>query len=335
MYIGSFGGVVFWAEHLRMLLKARSQDGQEPCRLITVATTHAGSAAAELLVRGDYVIAYPSSIIHFHGVRQISLEVTSEKAADLRVALREQNQRSASEHAVSAGDRFIFRYCCSRGGFPAIRETLQEPDKSDHECMVYDLQCSLSASGRKVLNLALSRQERYRKLMGFVLAKMQASQNPSAEGEAELLKQMIDFTLQEHAQDSNWSFEKDSLSQLSQDFMLVAEYYDHITAMLQTLDRWSAFIFRTEERTESQKLETVLDAWSFFAALCHVLREEENLLTAQDALLFGLIDEVIGEPGLTQRAVMEEYEKINRKKPRSRVAPPPRPAAPAAEPDIT
>jgi hypothetical protein len=43
------------------------------------------------------------------------------------------------------------------------------------------------------------------------------------------------------------------------------------------------------------KLRPVIQPiWLFFVALCHILQERDNVLTAADAYWLGLIDEVIG-----------------------------------------
>ena len=61
-YIDSRGGSTLAADHLFALLKTPTQDGN-----VTVATTRAASAAADILALGDYAIAYPHAVVHFHG----------------------------------------------------------------------------------------------------------------------------------------------------------------------------------------------------------------------------------------------------------------------------
>jgi ATP-dependent protease ClpP protease subunit len=58
LYIDSLGGTIHCAEVIRRLITASNQDGDH-CRLVTVVTGSAGSAAADLLALGDYAIAYP------------------------------------------------------------------------------------------------------------------------------------------------------------------------------------------------------------------------------------------------------------------------------------
>ncbi len=67
-YIDSLGGSSSLAETIRRLIKAPNPDGGV-CRVITVVTGTAASAAADLLALGDYSIAYPHSRILYHGSR--------------------------------------------------------------------------------------------------------------------------------------------------------------------------------------------------------------------------------------------------------------------------
>jgi len=69
LYIDSRGGTIHCAEVIRRLITAPNQDGAH-CRLITVVTGLAASAAADLLALGDYAIAYPHAHILYHGSRQ-------------------------------------------------------------------------------------------------------------------------------------------------------------------------------------------------------------------------------------------------------------------------
>src|SRR5262245_46284729 len=69
VYIDSRGGSTESAEVLLRLLRARNQDNADSCRLITVVTSLAASAAADFLSSGDYALAYPGSTVLYHGTR--------------------------------------------------------------------------------------------------------------------------------------------------------------------------------------------------------------------------------------------------------------------------
>lgn len=64
VYIDSPGGSTLTASVLDRLLRASNQDFARPCRIITVVTSTAASAAADLLSSGDYAIAYQGSTVY-------------------------------------------------------------------------------------------------------------------------------------------------------------------------------------------------------------------------------------------------------------------------------
>ena len=72
VYIDSPGGDTECAKLLLDALRASDQDQSEPCRLITVALGEASSAASDMLMAGDYALAYPYSRILCHGTRIIT-----------------------------------------------------------------------------------------------------------------------------------------------------------------------------------------------------------------------------------------------------------------------
>src|SRR5579859_5705942 len=85
-YIDSIGGSTVHARLLMDLLKAPTQYGNR-CKIVTVATGLAASAAADLLVFGTYAIAYPHAKVWFHGTRRRPGEVTTELAASIAQSL--------------------------------------------------------------------------------------------------------------------------------------------------------------------------------------------------------------------------------------------------------
>jgi ATP-dependent protease ClpP protease subunit len=111
VYINSWGGNVDAADFIHGLLTSFNQQG-ERCHIITVATGYAASAAADLLVLGDYAIAYPNAEIYYHGSR-ISAEltaVTAERATRLANDMRNLNEKSASDVASSVIRRYLRMY---------------------------------------------------------------------------------------------------------------------------------------------------------------------------------------------------------------------------------
>lgn len=75
VYIDSNGGDPTLMERLLKLLLAAGQDSSERCNVITVVTSQAASAAADLLSSGDYAIAYPGASLLYHGLRFTNLNL--------------------------------------------------------------------------------------------------------------------------------------------------------------------------------------------------------------------------------------------------------------------
>lgn len=123
VFIDSPGGRVDLKETLLQLLKASNQDFADPCHLITVVTSRAASAAADLLSSGDYAIAYPESTVLYHGVRMPGERaLTAEITSFLAEMLRLRNDRYAMDLARTIEFRFMYRFVTSRGQFQAIRQ---------------------------------------------------------------------------------------------------------------------------------------------------------------------------------------------------------------------
>lgn len=115
VYIDSPGGHVSSMETILRLLKLSDQDSSGPCHIITAVTTRAASAAVDLLSSGDYAIAFPTSSILYHGLRQQETNpLTVETTSMLTNVLRFSNDIYAMSLAQKIEDRFSFRYRCCR-----------------------------------------------------------------------------------------------------------------------------------------------------------------------------------------------------------------------------
>ena len=201
VYIDSPGGSTLHAEVLLRLLLATNQDGAEPCRLITVATSRASSAAADLLCSGAYAIAYPGSSVFFHGVRTSPDDpITVESAAAITESLRASNERYAMELAGRSYPRLVFQYVFFRARFEAFRQRAGNEDLSDLECFLGLVSERLSPKALKLVENAKKRNDRYEELVDRVFAKAGrlkrfSSPKRRAESEAALLQGIIDFEL--------------------------------------------------------------------------------------------------------------------------------------------
>ena len=151
IYINSPGGSVRGLEIIWGCLKAADAD-EKVARIITVAIGDAGSAAANLLGLGDYAIAYPYSVIHFHGVRRTEVEVTKEDAQWLADYLASRNRQIALALADMMLPRMVHRYSRVQDGFGAIRKENPSQEISDLQCFLTAIASRVSTQANKILN---------------------------------------------------------------------------------------------------------------------------------------------------------------------------------------
>jgi ATP-dependent protease ClpP protease subunit len=323
VYIDSPGGSISNAESLWRLLTASNQDLASPCHIITVATSKAASAAADLLSSGDYAIAFPQSTILYHGVRTFrDVPLTVETTSLIASLLRTTNETYAMELMRKIEFRFMFRFLLSKSQFDKIREKNPTKQMTDTECFQSIISDSLSERAKKLLEMARTRQGRYDALLD--IAKKSPKDKSIAKTEARRIKAMVAFEVSLNKKDPNWTFQGGGLTRLNDDFFLLNEHLassesDRFDKLCTT---WGKLALSRSEREEIdktpeeskdekliQKVRPLLEPlWSFFVALCHVLQEGENELTATDAFWLGLIDEVMGVKELSGFREIMEYE---------------------------
>jgi ATP-dependent protease ClpP protease subunit len=169
VYIDSRGGSVASAEAILRLLQSTNQEGAPACRLITVVTARAASAAADLLSSGDYAIAYPDSSILYHGVRtSMSDPLTVELASIITETLKLSNDRYAMTLARKSEVRFMFRYFVLRPQFEAYRTKVENANLSDLKCFLGLVGEKISPKATKIVGQATQRYERYNALLDYV-----------------------------------------------------------------------------------------------------------------------------------------------------------------------
>ena len=329
VYIDSPGGSTNSLALIRQLLSTSNQDLDPPCRIITVATNLAASAAADLLSFGDYALALPHARIFYHGVRDLSgLPITVEYGSAITESLKLSNDQSAIALARKTEWRFMFRFVTMKtANFDEVRKATSKPGMSDLDCFIWLISQNLSKSAQKLVSRARARDQRYGLLLSQLIAvfnkKPTKFRKRLAEGEGEIIKKIVEFELSIHKKDDSWSFSSGGLSRLNDDFFLLNQYLNIVQdeQFTNICKRWGPFALSIQDLAEingipdenartSAQVEKVRPqfqpVWSFFMALCHALQEtEDNDLTASDAYWLGLIDEVIGVDMRSLRVLVE------------------------------
>lgn len=321
VYIDSRGGDLGSSQAIWKLLTASTQDYQVPCHIITVATTRAASAAADLLSSGDYAIVHPHCTLLYHGSRTFrDLPLTAELASIMSNLLRMTNDVYATRLVVQMETRLMFRFLFSKSKFENVRKKSRE-QMTDAECFLAVISENLSDGARKLFQTALERKGRYESLLA--VAKKARKYKRAARTEAARIKAFVDFEYATNKKNKNWTFQAHGLNRLNEDFFLLTEHLSNSDddRIAKLCSQWGIFAVTPEEKAEIdaapeeerterliKKVRPTLEPmWSFFVALCHALQEGENELAATDAYWLGLVDEVLGEVNLPCMRVLSEY----------------------------
>lgn len=331
VYIDSPGGSTMLAGVLERLLRASNQDFAPPCRLITVVTAAASSAAADLLSAGDYAIAYQDSTVHYHGVRTAPASpMTREVAAELSQYLRVRNDSYALALARKSIGRIIFLHQILKGDAAALRQTPAGAKLSELDGFLTVLSGKLGPLAAQLVQQARKKNAQHDLLMAQLertAFRSSAFRNAkrTADREAVLIKALVDFERKTNPAES-WTFRRDGLSRIADDFLLLIEFIQRRSDddLNQICDRWSDFVLSDEQKAdfltipEAKRQEWKLDKlrpylqplWFFCVSLCQALQEGENELTAEDAYWLGLVDEVNGARHLPSMRVLVEFRTV-------------------------
>lgn len=330
LFIDSLGGNIVFARTLRSLLRSSDQDQSEPCRLITVATGIAGSAAADLLMAGNYSLAHPHALILCHGVRQQGgpEAITHEKAIDLAKDLADSNEQFAIQLADNCIFRFIFRVAYLSSEFPESRQRRGDPSLPHTECFIEALKGRIPANLIELLEKSLKHSVDNDNLDVFVansLRDKEFSTLPAVQREVLLLKSILDYEFQQHSTEVHWSFFEHGIQRIQDKLeLLVNKYDEHHSEMISLLcDRWGDgeyFLPPEHEKgisdvPEPERSERIREAiknvlstlWFFFVSTCRSLQKKDYWMTAETAYWLGLIDEVIGRSDLPCPRAFIEY----------------------------
>jgi ATP-dependent protease ClpP protease subunit len=328
VYIDSPGGNVGNMEAILHLLRLADQDASPACHLITVVTTSAASAAADLLSSGDYALAFPNSSVLYHGLRrQEDGALTMERTSMLANVLRRSNDIYAMQLARKIEDRFSFRFVSCMSEFNDVRAQHPGTNMSDVDCFIEVLEGKLSFQAKEVWQKVRNRHGRYEDLFSNVFRNSRRKPGPVASFarlEGDVIKGLVDFEVKRNKRDPNWQFRGAGLSQLADDFFLFNEYLSSYNdeRLMNWCTSFGKYILPADDIAEIdaisdadeqnkkilEKVRPLLQPlWSFFVALCHALQEGENELTAHDAYWLGLIDEVVGDSNIMSVRSMAEY----------------------------
>lgn len=325
VYIDSLGGSTLSTDTLLGLLKTPDQDAQV-CRIITVATGMAASAAADLLARGDYAIAYPHAQIHHHGVRSTPGQlVTTEYATSLASLLKARNESFALDLAERSLPRFFFRYFNVKSEFAQVRALAGDPNLADVECMARVMSWRLPRHG-DLPEEALRKHHRLNALTEFYSKRLATTKKKfkrPADQEAFLLNCLVEYELKQNKNEA-WRFSAGGLSEMQEDFTLLSDYESgqHMQNLETQVKRWGWSVLTDEQNQVFSRLsgadaekwllanthEHFRTLWHFLVSICRALQEGEHRLSAVEAYWFGLIDEVVGSslPNLRRLFEVEE-----------------------------
>jgi ATP-dependent protease ClpP protease subunit len=307
-YIDSNGGLIGSAEVLRNLIKSQNPDGGR-CKLITVVTGSAKSAAADLLALGDYAIAYDHTEVLYHGSRDSLKEaLTSEMASRLARNLEQTNEFFAVRLARCAFARFVLRITQFKDEFQRYR---LDPALS---ILVTALRKELHSANTILLREAMRKQKLIGELSLSVGKHMKrfkgAGGNLSpAQFEAEIFKGVLNSKLKLHKKDG-WLPSETGMQEVTNDFQLLHDFhFGSQTRALATLERTYGELVLTDEeklqysamtgtkqekdawlcRTSEPRIQPI---WYFLVSLCRLLQAEDYELQAREAYWLGLVDEV-------------------------------------------
>lgn len=332
VYIDSPGGAIPSYEHLEGLLFKPDQDGNRP-RIITVATSTAASAAARLLVRGDYSMAYPNATIHCHGARfgwDGKYPVTKEKAESMSESLAAFNAEMAEDftHKIIENLPWLYRFNEKKA-----REKGKEkfPDLDPAKNLVPPLTLVLldhvGEAAQNVIASSLQELEMVSSLEAFLQkpsrseALRKAELLGSGHRDCKLLKLIIDFLESNlHPADKKAGLQKATTDDL---FFLYALRRDYYEKFVQACEDPEPLLMMFCEAADLQQAASMTDdkerkkflkkkanahlfhVWQLATTMSARLSKGENSLSANEAYWLGLIDEVVGSQKLCRRQLLE------------------------------
>jgi ATP-dependent protease ClpP protease subunit len=308
LYLDSPGGSVQYMNTLLSLLTSKNQDN-EPCALTTVALSFVASAAAYILINGDYAVAYPNATIHCHGIRVPDNAVTTEKARFFADTLQQENYETALRMSKRVMSRLLF--IC------ANTNIMEEQDKDLVAGFVDTLKSRVKPEIFKIVSSAKEQLDQNKQLLE-ILGKQKSAKK--------MLNSLISYEIKKNKKNSNnkgWFLLKEGISTIKNYCDQINDMGEHTGYYEWLKKEYGDLLINGNEKNEYEKrkkteTKEAADAYkdscvsgkffSFFyfvIYLCRNLQKGENELTAVEAYWLGLVDEVLGENLPCQRLLAE------------------------------
>jgi ATP-dependent protease ClpP protease subunit len=337
-YIDSPGGFIQYAEFIRQLATAPDPNDR-CCRLITVVTGTAASAAADFLALGDYSISYSHARIGYHGSRQsLGSVVTFESASTLASSLRQTNEFFAVRLARRAFRRFVLRLTQLKDEFEEFIN-LTKPTSGTRAIasLIEAVRRKLTRDNWRLVREALRRQRTIRDLTLSVGRHLDRFKDPSklspSKFESEILKAIINYKVKMH-KNERWLLSGIGLKEVNEDFDLLHDF--HYGSQRRDLDRllhvydtlflgraekieYDALVANDDEKLkwlEERSIPKLQPLWYFMVSLCRLLQSDDFDLDPKEAYWLGLVDEIPGSNLPNLRVMVENVARDGRKRPR-------------------
>ncbi|MDR0533287.1 MAG: ATP-dependent Clp protease proteolytic subunit [Verrucomicrobiales bacterium] len=335
LFIDSLGGSTDSLSYLLDILRATIA-GQQRCPIITQVIGHASSAAAVLLVNGDYAIAYPHATIHFHGVRVSEAQNLTVEEANRFAA---QLERINKENAYDLSQRFVRRILRLYAEFLHGHERPEDDFPSavaeiDFFFSTY-LADKVSPMARQILTDAALQARDSTKLLQKIrgrLADIPLTEESAIETHAAILHEVILHEIR-RLNVKQGQLTEDMLAQISGNYLAICNYFlGDFDAYVESLTYSSCnTLLNRQEREEfssafpgqslnpdnfspeqkewllSHSLRVKLGPlFGYTLYLCQRLQKDENALSAQDAYWLGVVDKVLAYDLPTDRKTSNE-----------------------------
>lgn len=310
VYVDSPGGSIMLADTIRYHLQAPNPDGKA-CRLITVVTSRAGSAAADFVALGDYAIGYPYADLVYHGSRTTAgVDLTTEMATSMARSLQQSNEVCAVQLARRAFPRFVLRLSQFKDKFG------EYVNGAPLSVLTPSLQKELSSGNARLVREAMKRQGNIADLSGSVFTHIARFKDGGAhlsiqKYEAEMLRAVVDYKTRLHKEEF-WLLSESGLQEVTEDFNLLHDF--HFGPQRKELEKWYAlygqlflseaekqqYVALTEPAEEKAKWLLARSApklrpiWYLVISICRLIQTADYMLPSRQAYWLGFVDEAPG-----------------------------------------